>query len=155
LRGGDEDPVKELDYNGVFMLKDSELQLLTREFLRPNGITFSPDERYLYIASTRSRKVTRFDVKDDGTIENDQVFVDMTGDPAIGNPDGMKVDVNGNLYVAGAGGIWVVSAAGVHLGKLIFPERASNMTFGDADAKTLYVTARTGLYRIRLKLPGR
>jgi gluconolactonase len=154
LRGGDEDPVKELDFNGVFMLKGRNLHLLAREFLRPNGLTFSPDEHYLYIANARERQVIRFDVLEDGTLSSGTVFVDMTGDKSIGNPDGMKVDFAGNLYVAGAGGVWVISPEGKHLGKIIFPERASNMTFGDADAKTLYVTARTSIYRVRLKQAG-
>ncbi|MGY8814123.1 MAG: SMP-30/gluconolactonase/LRE family protein [Gammaproteobacteria bacterium] len=154
LRGGDTDPTKELDFNGVYMLKDDSLILLSREFNRPNGLTFLPDEKFLYIANARARQVCRFEVLEDGTISNGIVFIDMTGDATIGNPDGMKVDSLGNLYVAGAGGIWVVSAEGIHLGKLLFPERASNMTFGDTDAKTLYVTARTSIYRVRLKLSG-
>ena len=112
LRGSDDDPSKELDFNGVFMLRDGGLRLLTREIFHPNGIAFSADERYLYVNDNRTRQVYRFDVMPDGSIENRMVFVDMTGDPSIGNPDGMKVDVMGNLYVAGAGGIWVVSPAG-------------------------------------------
>ncbi len=154
LRGGNEDPKKELDYNGVFMLRDGKLHLLTKEILHPNGLTFSNDEKYFFVGDTVTRKVTRFEVQPDGTIANGTVFVDMTGDPAIGNPDGMKVDEVGNLYCAGAGGIWVISPEGRHLGKIVFPERASNMTFGGADGRTLYVTARTGLYRIRLKVAG-
>jgi gluconolactonase len=154
LRGSDDDPSKELDFNGVFMLRDGGLRLLTREIFHPNGIAFSADERYLYVNDNRTRQVYRFDVRPDGSIENRMVFVDMTGDPSIGNPDGMKVDVAGNLYVAGAGGIWIVSPDGRHLGKIVLPERASNMAFGGEDAKTLYVTARTSLYRLRLKVAG-
>ena len=154
LRGSDNDPGKQMDYNGVFMLRDSTLQLLTKNIFHPNGLAFSPDEKVFYVDDNRTRKVYRFDVNDDGTISNQQDFVDMTGDPTVGNPDGMKVDTLGNLYVAGAGGVWVVSPEGKNLGKIVFPERASNMTFGDADARTLYVTARTGLYRVRVNIPG-
>lgn len=154
LRGSDEDPGKELDFNGVFMLKDGELNLLTRNIFHPNGLVFSPDEKYLYVNDNRTRQITRFEVLDDGSIANAEIFVDMTADKSIGNPDGMKVDKAGNLYAAGAGGVWVVSPQGKLLGKIVLPERASNMAFGDADGKTLYITARTGIYRVRLKHPG-
>jgi len=154
LRGSDADPGKQLDYNGVFMLKGPELHLLTREIFHPNGLVFSPDERYLYVNDNRTRQITRFDVSADGTIANGQVFVDMTGDPSVGNPDGMKVDVAGNLYAAGAGGIWVVSPQARLLGKIVLPERGSNLAFGDADGKTLYITARTSIYRVRLNIAG-
>jgi gluconolactonase len=154
LRGGDDDPDKQLEFNGVFMLRGSSLKLLTTNIFHPNGLAFSPDEKYFYVDDNRTRKVYRFTVEQDGSISGEEVFVDMTGDPSVGNPDGMKVDTRGNLYVAGAGGIWVVSPEGKPLGKIVFPERASNMTFGDADAMTLYVTARTSLYRVRVKVPG-
>jgi gluconolactonase len=154
LRGSDNDPGKELDYNGVFMLRGTDLHLLTKEIFHPNGLVFSPDEKFLYINDNRTRKITRFEVQADGGIANGAVFVDMTGDPSIGNPDGMKVDEAGNLYSAGAGGVWVVSPQGELLGKIVLPERASNMAFGDSDSKTLYITARTSIYRVRLRLPG-
>ncbi len=154
LRNGDTDPKKELPYNGVFLLKDGELVLLTRDVVYPNGLAFSPDEKYLYVAGIRTRTILRFDVQTDDTLANGRVFVDMSPDKAIGNPDGMKVDQQGNVYCSGAGGIWVISPQGKHLGTLVFPERPANMAFGDADGKSLYVTARAGLYRIRLKIPG-
>ena len=154
LRNGDTDPMKELPYNGVFLLKDGELRLVTRDVPYPNGLALSPDEKSLYVAGIRTRKVMRFDVQPDDTLANGRVFVDMSPDQAIGNPDGMKVDQQGNVYCSGAGGIWIISPQGKHLGTLVFPERAANMAFGDADGKALYVTARAGLYRIRLKIPG-
>lgn len=154
LRGGHDDPDKQLPFSGVFMIGDSGLQLVTNHVYHPNGVTLSTDERYLFVNDNRARKIYRFELLDDGTVFNMQVFVDMKDDPGIGNPDGMKVDTEGNMYAAGAGGVWVISPAGEHLGTIQFPERASNMTFGEDDAKTLFVTARTGLYRIRVNIPG-
>jgi len=154
LRGSDEDPDKQMDYNGVFMLKDGKLHLLTQDIFHPNGIAFSHDEKILYVNDNRTRQITAFTVQDDGTVHNPRIFVDMTADKAEGNPDGMKVDLVGNMYAAGAGGVWVVSPQGKLLGKIVLPERASNMAFGDADGKTLYITARTSIYRIRLLQAG-
>jgi gluconolactonase len=87
-------------------------------------------------------------------VTNRRVFVDMTADKRPGTPDGMKVDERGNLYTTGPAGIWVVAPDGKHLGILTFPEAPANLAFGDADGKTLYVTARTSLYRIRLNVAG-
>jgi gluconolactonase len=154
LRGSDEDPDKQMDYNGVFMLKGGVLHLLTKDIFHPNGIAFSHDETVLYVNDNRTRQITAFDVRDDGTIHNPRIFVDMTADKAEGNPDGMKVDMAGNMYAAGAGGVWVINPQGKLLGKIVLPERASNLAFGDADGKTLYMTARTRIYRIRLLQAG-
>jgi gluconolactonase len=154
LRDGDKDSKKELPFDGVFMLKNGQLQLLAKDFLNPNGLAFSPNEKYLYVDDTTRRTVVRFEVQPDGTVANGNVFVDMSGEKATGNPDGMKVDEKGNIYCTGAGGIWVITSDGKHLGTLRFPEQPANLTFGDADGRTLYVTARRGLYRIRLKIAG-
>jgi len=154
LRGREQDPKKELPYNGVFLLKDGKLQLLIQDLPFPNGVTFSPDEKVLYVNSAADRKIFRLEVKPDDTVANRQLFIDMTSDKAEGNPDGMKVDEKGNLYSTGPGGIWIMSPAGKRLGTIAFPEVPANLAFGDADGKMLYVTARTGLYRIRLKIPG-
>lgn len=154
LREGDRDPRKELAFNGVYLLKDGELHLLTKEIALPNGIALSPDEKILYVNDTTKRNVLQFDIQPNDTIASGRVFVDMSGDPAVGNPDGMKVDSAGNVYCTGAGGIWIISPEGRHLGTIVFPERPSNLAFGAPDAKSLYVTARSGLYRIRLKIAG-
>jgi gluconolactonase len=154
LRGRNDDPRKELPFNGVYLLKDGKVQLLARDLGNPNGVVLSPDEQALYVNSTVDRKVFRFDVNADDTVGNRRVFVDMTSDNRPGVPDGMKVDQRGNLYTTGPGGIWVVSPEGRHLGTLAFPERPANLAFGDADGKALYVTARTSLYRIRLNVAG-
>ncbi len=155
MRNGNDDPKKELPYTGVFLLKDSKLQLLTKD-LRPNGLAFTPDEKSIYLVDTSSNRKTivRYEVKPDDTIANGELFVDMTSDKAPGGPDGMKVDQKGNLYSTGPGGVWIMSPDGKHIGTILTSELPANLAFGDADGKTLYLTARTGLYRVRLKIPG-
>jgi len=93
-------------------------------------------------------------VRPDDTVANARLFVDMSAEKQPGVPDGMKVDEKGNLYSTGPGGIWVISPEGKHLGTLVFPEQPANLAFGDDDGKTLYVTARSSVYRIRLNIPG-
>lgn len=152
----DDDPKKELRFNGIYRLAGGKLQLLSKELTRPNGLAFSPDEKYFYVAnSDASRKVwMRFEVKPDGSIANGRVFFDVTKQTAEGLPDGMKIDKNGNLYCAGPGGIWIFSPDGKHLGTIQPPETPANCAWGDKDGKTLYITARKGLYRIRLTAEG-
>ena len=110
----------------------------------------SPDEKYLYVGG--GRRITRYQVQPDGTITNGHVFVDMSADKAPGGADGMKVDRNGNVYSTGPGGVWIISPEGKHLGTILVP--AANLAFGDADSKTLHLTARRDLYRIRMNIPG-
>ena len=144
----------EIGFNGVYRIDaDGSVSLLANEFGRPNGIAFSPDETTLYVDDTERRNVRAFEVGDDLYIFNDRVLIDMDADEA-GSPDGMKVDTLGNLYVTGAGGVWVVSAAGERLGVIAFPELPANVGFGGADGKTLFVTARTGLYSVRVAVAG-
>ena len=154
LRGRDKSPQKELPYNGIFLLKDGQLELLSSDMENPNGLALSPDEKYMYVVDLAKRLIWRFDVKPDDTWENRELFADMTADPGIGNPDGIKVDERGNVYATGPGGLWIFSPEGKHLGTLVFPERPANLAFGDDDGRTIYVTARTGLYKIRGKIPG-
>jgi len=152
----DEDPKKELKFNGIYRVKDKKLELLHKDMTRPNGLAFSPDEKYLYVAnSDPARKVwMRFEVTDKGGLANPQVFFDATSSTEEGLPDGMKVDEKGNLYCTGPGGVWIFSPAGKHLGTIKPPEVPANCAWGDADGKTLYMTARTGLYRIKLGIAG-
>ncbi len=152
----DDDPAKELKFNGVYRLKDGKLQVLTEELTRPNGIAFSPDEKYLYVGnSDEKRKIwMRYEVKSDGAIGNGKLFFDVTKETAEGLPDGMKVDSKGNLYCTGPGGVWIFSPQGKHLGTIQPPEVPANCGWGDSDGKTLYMTARTGLYRIKLNIVG-
>jgi gluconolactonase len=152
----DEDPKKELRFNGIYRVKDQKLELLHKDMTRPNGLAFSPDEKYLYVAnSDPARKVwMRFEVTAKGQLANPQVLYDVTSSTAEGLPDGMKVDVKGNLYCTGPGGVWIFSPDGKHLGTIQPPEVPANCAWGDADGKTLYMTARTGLYRIKLGIAG-
>jgi gluconolactonase len=152
----DEDPKKELKFNGVYRLAGGKLQLVYRELTRPNGLAFSPDEKYLYVAnSDPQRKIwMRFEVTSAGGLANGKVFYDVTNQTADGLPDGMKIDQKGNLYCTGPGGVWIFSPAGKHLGTIQPPETPANLAWGDADGRTLYITARKGLYRIMLQIPG-
>lgn len=144
---------RELDFQGVYRIApDGTLTLLADDFDKPNGLAFSPDEKVLYVADTDRKHIRAFDVKPDGTLANSRVFADLSDEKTHG-PDGMKVDVNGNLYVT-SGVVWVFDSKGKHLGNIITPEAPANCAFGDADNKTLFITARTSVYRVRLKVPG-
>ena len=121
----------------------------------PNGLVFSPDEKKLYIASSRPEKFWMvYDVKADGTLANGKRFFDATSVPGEGVPDGMKIDRAGNIYATGPAGIMVFSPQGKFLGAIQPPEIPANLAWGDADGKTLYITARTGLYRIHTNVAG-
>jgi YD repeat-containing protein len=145
---------QELDFQGVYKISpDGELGLLASDFERPNGVALSPDERTLYIADTTRRHVRAFEVASDGSVSNGRVLAELMSDRQ-GGPDGMKVDRQGNLYVTGPGGIWIFDPAGNHLGIILTPELPANCGWGDKDLRTLYMTARTGLYSIRLKVAG-
>lgn len=151
-----EDPRKELPYSGVFRLKDGELSLEAKELTGPNGIAFTPDEKGLYVSNwDEKRKVIfRYDVAPDGSLSNPRTFFDMTKAPGEEALDGLKVDQKGNVYSSGPGGLWILSPQGKHLGTLAVKELPANFAWGDDDGKTLYMTARTGLYRIRLNVAG-
>ncbi|HEX3377025.1 MAG TPA: SMP-30/gluconolactonase/LRE family protein [Candidatus Acidoferrales bacterium] len=149
-------PKTELNFNGVYRISsDGKLTLLTKDIPYPNGIAFSPDEKMLYVANSRPDKFWMvFDVSSDGTVANGRKFFDATKIPGDDVPDGMKVDAAGNVYSTGPAGIMIFSPDAKLLGTIQFPELPSNCAWGDADGKTLYVTARTGLYRIHLKIAG-
>ena len=151
-----DDPRKELSFSGVFSIYKGKLQLISTDLKGPNGIAFSPDEKFLYVTNWDDQKkvIMRYEAKSDGTLANGKVFVDMTGAPGEDALDGMKVDQKGNLYVSGPGGLWIISAGGKHLGTIIPPMHPHNMTWGDNDGMTLYMCARSGLYRMRLGVPG-
>lgn len=151
-----DDPRKELPYSGVFRAVNGKVQLLTQELTGPNGLAFSPDEKYLYVDNwdAKHKVIMRYEVKPDGTLSKGEVFVDATAEPGEQAWDGMKVDRRGNLYVAGPGGLWIISPEGKHLGTIQPPETPANIAWGDEDGKTLYICARTSLYRIRLNIPG-
>jgi len=151
-----DDPRKELPFSGVFRVRDGKVTLVAKDLTGPNGIAFSPDERFLYVTNWDEKKkvVMRYPVNADGTLGSGAVFFDMTSAPGEEALDGMKVDAEGHLFVSGPGGVWVISAEGKHLGTLTLPELPANMAWGDADGRTLYLTARTSVYRLRLAVPG-
>jgi gluconolactonase len=151
-----DDARKELAHSGVYSLKDGRLTLAATDLTGPNGLAFSPDERYLYVANWDDKKkvVMRYRAQLDGTLTDGDVFFDMTSAPGEDALDGIKVDVQGNLYVSGPGGLWILSPEGKHLGTIVAPEHPHNMAWGDADGRTLYLTAQTGVYRVRLKISG-
>jgi gluconolactonase len=156
LPEGFEDRDKELPFSGVFAVRDGEMWLVTDALEGPNGLALSPDERYLYVGNwdPERKVVMRYELSTDARVIGSRVLVDMThadGEDAI---DGIKVDQAGNVYACGPGGIWVISPDGNHLGTLRLPEAPHNLAWGDSDARTLYVTALTSIYRIRLQKPG-
>jgi len=145
---------KELPYQGVYRLGvRGKLTLLDDTFDRPNGLAFSPDEARLYVDDTARRHIRVFDVRGDGSICNGRVFAELKG-AKRGNPDGMKVDVQGNVLCTGSGGVWVIDPSGEPLGVVETPEVSSNVAWGDADFKTLYITAQTSVYRVRTATGG-
>jgi gluconolactonase len=127
---------------------------MTKDLSLPNGLAFSPDEKKLYVGDSSNKSWRVFDVSADGTLANGHVFYDAAKETGASSPDGMKVDTAGNLWATGPGGILVISPEAKLLGTIQFPEVAANCAWGDADGKTLYVTARTGLYKIRTKVTG-
>lgn len=152
-----EDPRKEIPWSGVYRFKDGKTTLVTDSLSGPNGLAFSPDERQLYVDNWDPEKkvVMRWDVGEDGSVSNPVVFFDATGLPGEESLDGLKVDASGHVFVSGPGGVFVLSPRGKHLGTIRGPELAANFAFGDADGRTLYLTARGGLYRLRLRTGGR
>jgi gluconolactonase len=162
----DNDPDKKLKINGVYRIPNAQqqkpgaapnrekLQLVIRDLPRPNGIAFSPDEKYLYVSDSGKLVWMRYSVAADGSVSNGSVFMDTKGGKGPGGPDGIKVDTNGNLYGSGPGGVWIISPAGKHIVTIQVPERVGNLAWGDKDGKTLYITASTSVYRIRLNIPG-
>ncbi|MCI0414186.1 SMP-30/gluconolactonase/LRE family protein [bacterium] len=151
-----EDPKKELEYSGVFRLKNGKLQLLNKDLLGPNGIAFSPDEKYLYVGNWDPKKkvVMRYEVSPDGMLKDGKVFYDLTNSPGEDAIDGVKVDQMGNVYVSGPGGLWIFSSEGKHLGTIKTSMHPHNFAWGEEDGKTLYLCARSGLYRMKLNIPG-
>ena len=145
---------QDLDFQGVYRLSPDgqTLTLLVDDFDRPNGLCFSPDESILYIDDTERMHIRVFDVQPDGTIANGRVFAEEEGEGAA--PDGMKVDVHGNVYLTGPGGIWVFDTSGEHLGVIQTPERSANLAWGGDDWSTLFITASTSLYSVQCKVSG-
>jgi len=150
----DQDPAKELSFNGVFRYANQRLQLVVKDLHRPNGIAFSPDGTILYVANSGDRRYwMSYKVARDGSVSEGRMLADVSSEKNQDVPDGMKVDSKGNLYATGPGGVWILSPDGKHLGTIQLPETAANCGWGD-DGKSLYITATTSVYRIRLAVAG-
>lgn len=146
--------MKELPFNGVYhFAPDGKLELLADDFEGPNGLAFSPDESVLYVDDSERGHIRAFDVNPNGSLKSERVLIDMQS-PEAGAPDGMKVDREGNIYCTGSGGLWLIQPDGKCLGRIVLPELPANLAWGDRDWRTLYITARTSVYRLRLTLPG-
>jgi sugar lactone lactonase YvrE len=142
--------LRELDFQGVFRVSPDRktLTLLVRDFIKPNGLAFSPDEKTLYIADTELGHIRAFDVNADGTITNSRVFC------KVERPDGLRVDIEGNLYISAMISVEIFDRTGKKFGEITLPQRPANVAFGDPDRKTLYICARTGFYKARVVVPG-
>ena len=148
----------DLSFAGVFRVSADlgTITVLVDDFLTPNRLAFSPDESILYINDTRRGHIRAFAVAPNGTLarQTDHVFADLTG-PEPGVPDGMKVDIAGNVYCGGAGGIYVMDSTGKKLGRIVHGQPATtNVAFGGDDWKTLFFTSRTMIGSFNVKIPG-
>ncbi len=151
-----DDPDKDLKFNGVFRFANGKLQALITDIPTPNGIAFAPDYRILYLTNSQGtrKQWMAYDIAADGSVSNGRVFADASASTERGAMDSMDVDSAGNLYATGPGGIWVISPAGKHLGTIKAPEATSSVAFGDKDGRTLYITATSSVYKLRVKVPG-
>ena len=146
---------RELPYAGVYRISPDGTTALMADCEYPNGLAFSPDERTLYVANTRwTQYIHAFELDAEGAIVRRRIFADMSSDEPDGVPDGMKVDVDGRVYCTGPGGTWVFGPDGTRLGVIRTPEVPANLAFGGADLRTLFFTARTSVYTLRVKVPG-
>jgi gluconolactonase len=144
---------QEIAYQGVYRLgTDGSVRLLTTELAQPNGLAFSPDGRHLYIDDTQRQDIRVYEVSSNGEVKNGRLFGKEAGSGGV--PDGMRVDRKGNVFVTGPGGIWVWDPQGNHLGTILMPESTANLNWGDADYRTLYITASTSVYRLKTKTRG-
>ena len=148
---------KPLDFNGVFRVKDGKVSAMITDMVRPNGIVFSPDGKTLYVSGSAPAEVRAYDVGRDGALGKARVFASFPADTPFGRgqPDGMKVDAKGDLWLIGAGGLLVYNPAGKLLGRVQLPMMGTNITFGDADYRSVYIsTYGDKLYRLRTKVKG-
>jgi len=146
---------QEIPFQGVYRLDaDGKLTLLTKDLTQPNGLAFSPDGKKFYVDDDEHRNIRVYDVAKDGSLSNGRLFGEEPGGKGDGVPDGIKVDLHGNLFVTGPKGIWVWSPDGVHMGTIALPEQPANLTWGGKDLRTLYITATTSVYRLDTKVTG-
>ena len=146
---------RELPYAAIYRIDPSGAVSMLADFEYPNGLAFSPDERTLYVANTRwAQYIHALEIGADGAMVRRRIFADMSSDETDGVPDGMKVDVQGRVYCTGPGGTWVFTPDGTRLGIIRTPEVPANLAFGGPDLRTLFFTARTSVYSLRVKVPG-
>jgi len=146
---------RELPYAAIYRVDPSGAVSMLADFEYPNGLAFSPDERTLYVANTRwAQYIHALEIGADGAMVRRRIFADMSSDETDGVPDGMKVDVQGRVYCTGPGGTWVFAPDGARLGIIRTPEVPANLAFGGPDLRTLFFTARTSVYSLRVKVPG-
>jgi gluconolactonase len=149
---------QDLDFQGLYRVTDDPYapELLADDFDQPNGLCFSPDGKWLYVNDTTQALIRVFPVGADGSVGDGRIFLDDIGDgiSAHGAPDGMKTDINGNVYVTGPGGVWIVDEKGVQIGLIEVPEQVGNLNWGMPDWQTLFICASTSLYSARLSVRG-
>jgi gluconolactonase len=145
---------QEIPFQGVYRLNEKgEVRLLTKELTQPNGLAFSPDGKRLYVDDSKQKNIRAYDFSPDGTVKNGRIFGNESGEGG-GVPDGMKVDRKGNLFVTGPKGIWVWDEDGHHIGTIVIPTQPANLTWGEKDYSTLYITAADSVYKLRTKTRG-
>ena len=146
---------RELPSAGVYRIAPDGTTTLVADCEYPNGLAFSPDERVLYVANTRwTQYIHALELDAGGGLVRRRIFADMSSDETDGVPDGMKVDVEGRVFCTGPGGTWVFAPDGTRLGIIRTPEVPANLAFGGSDLRTLFFTARTSVYTLRMKVPG-
>lgn len=146
---------RQAEVQGVYRISPdgSEVTLVTGAIGYPNGLAFSPDEKLLYVNDTRVNKLYVHDVRPDGSTSETREWLQLTGNEP-GAADGMKVDSEGNVWTSGPGGIHVIDPKGKLLGRMRFPAHVSNLCWGEADWRTLFITDHHNVYRTRVKIPG-
>ena len=155
LKLGDKDPAKQLAFNGVFHYRDGKLSPIIKDLTLPNGIALSPDQRTLYVNNSGpAQRVIAYKLASDGSVGPAHDVITFTGKEGDGVPDGMKVDARGNVWTTGPGGIRVVTPQGKVLGQIRLPQVAANMAWGGEDGHTLYITARSHVYRMQTLVGG-
>lgn len=146
---------QEIPFQGVYRLDEKgNVRLLTKDLTQPNGLAFSPDGKRFYVDDSEKRNIRIYDVASDSSLTNGRIFGEEPGGKGEGVPDGIKVDEQGNLFITGPKGVWVWDAGGKHIGTIVVPEQPANLAWGDSDYQTLYITATTSVYRLRLKARG-